>query len=168
MTQALWSPSVRRVQDSNINRFMQLMREKHDPGINDYQCLHRFLINSPKVFWRGIWEFVGIVGSAGRRTVEGFDRMPGARWFPDASLNFAENMLRYRDDGQALVFKSETGLSSSMSYRQLYQHVAGVASALRKFGIEPGDRVAGYLPNIPETIIAMLAATSIGAIWSSC
>jgi acetoacetyl-CoA synthetase len=94
--------------------------------------------------------------------------MPGARWFPDANLNFAENMLRYRDDREALVFRSETGLDSTLSYRQLYQQVAGVAASLRAMGIEPGDRVAGYLPNLPETIIAMLAATSIGAIWSSC
>jgi acetoacetyl-CoA synthetase len=168
MTQALWSPGERRVQDSNINRFMWLIRKKRDPRVNDYQSLYRFSIDSPKAFWRAIWEFGGVVGSAGERTVEDFDRMPGARWFPDASLNFAENMLRYRDDRQALVFKSETGLSDSLSYRQLYRQVAGVASALRALGIEPGDRVAGYLPNMPETIIAMLAATSIGAIWSSC
>jgi acetoacetyl-CoA synthetase len=168
MTQALWSPGEMRVQDSNINRFMWLIRKKRDPRVNDYQSLYRFSIDSPKAFWRAIWEFGGVVGSAGERTVEDFDRMPGARWFPDASLNFAENMLRYRDDRQALVFKSETGLSDSLSYRQLYRQVAGVASALRALGIEPGDRVAGYLPNMPETIIAMLAATSIGAIWSSC
>ncbi len=94
--------------------------------------------------------------------------MPGARWFPDARLNFAENMLRYRDDREALIFRSETGLNSTLTYRQLYRQVAGLAAALRKLGVEPGDRVAGYMPNLPETVIAMLAATSIGAIWSSC
>ena len=94
--------------------------------------------------------------------------MPGASWFPDANLNFAENLLRYRDDREALVFKSETGVKSTLTYRQLYQQVAGVAAALRESGVEPGDRVAAYMPNLPETIIAMLAATSIGAIWSSC
>ena len=168
MTDPLWSPGNRRVQDANITRFMQLVRQKRDPEIIDYESLYRFSINSPKAFWRAIWEFGGVIGSAGNNTVEHFDRMPGAHWFPDASLNFAENMLRYRDDRDALVFKSETGLSSSMSYRQLYSQVARVASALRALGIEPGDRVAAYMPNLPETIIAMLATTSIGAIWSSC
>jgi acetoacetyl-CoA synthetase len=168
MTEALWSPGTRRVQEANITRFMQLIRQERDPGVADYQSLYRFSIDSPKAFWRAIWEFGGVVGTAGSRVVEHFDRMPGASWFPDASLNFAENLLRYRDDREALVFKSETGLRSSMSYRQLYRQVAGVASALRTLGIEPGDRVAAYMPNLPETIIGMLAATSIGAIWSSC
>ncbi len=168
MTEALWSPGTRRIQDANITRFMQLIRQKRDPGINDYASLYRFSIDSPKAFWRAMWEFGGVIGSAGSRTVENFERMPGAQWFPDASLNFAENLLRYRDDREALVFKSETGLSSSLSYRQLYNRVAGVASALRAAGIEPGDRVAAYMPNLPETVIAMLATTSIGAIWSSC
>jgi acetoacetyl-CoA synthetase len=94
--------------------------------------------------------------------------MPGARWFPAASLNFAENLLRYRDDRDALVFRSETGHEERLTYAQLYRRVAGLASAMRAEGITAGDRVAGYLPNIPETVIAMLAAASIGAIWSSC
>jgi len=115
-----------------------------------------------------MWEFGGVIGNAGNRTVEDFEKMPGARWFPDARLNFAENMLRYRDDRDALIFKSETGLDSTLTYRQLYRQVAGLATALRKLGVEPGDRVAAYMPNLPETVIAMLAATSIGAIWSSC
>jgi acetoacetyl-CoA synthetase len=156
------------VQQANITRFMQLLRQERDPGVRDYQSLYRFSIDSPKAFWRAVWEFGGVIGSAGSRTVEQFDRMPGAQWFPDARLNFAENMLRYRDDREALVFTSETGPGSTLTYRQLYLQVAAVASALREFGIQPGDRVAGYMPNMPETIIAMLAATSIGAVWSSC
>ncbi len=168
MTKPLWSPSNRRVQEANISRFLQLVRQECDPGVKDYASLYRFSINSPKAFWRAIWEFGGVVGFVGDSTVEHFERMPGAKWFPDASLNFAENLLRYRDDREALVWQTEIGLGGSLSYRQLYHRVAGVASALREFGIEPGDRVAAYMPNLPETIIAMLAATSIGAIWSSC
>ncbi len=141
---------------------------ERDPGVTDYASLYRFSIDSPKAFWRAMWEFGGVVGAAGEREVEHFTQMPGARWFPDASLNFAENMLRYRDDREALVFRSETGSGQVLSYRQLYQQVAAIAASLRAIGIEPGDRVAGYMPNLPETIIAMLAATSIGAIWSSC
>lgn len=168
MTQALWSPSARRIQEANISRFMRLIRRERDPGVIDYESLYRFSIESPKAFWRAVWEFGGVAGSVGQRTVEQFDRMPGAAWFPDASLNFAENLLRYRDDREALVFTSETGARSTLTYKQLYRQVAAMASALREFGIEPGDRVAAYMPNLPETIIAMLAATSIGAIWSSC
>ncbi len=168
MTHPLWSPATERVQNAGISRFMRLIRQQRDPAVVDYQSLHRFSIESPKAFWRAVWEFGDVIGYAGERTVEDFDRMPGAQWFPDASLNFAENLLRFRDDRQALVFKSETGVSYSLTYGELYQQVAGVAAALRQFGIEPGDRVAAYMPNLPETIIAMLAATSIGAIWSSC
>jgi acetoacetyl-CoA synthetase len=168
MTDPLWTPGTRRVQEANITRFMQLIRQERDPGVTDYKSLYRFSIASPKAFWRAIWEFAGVIGSAGSRTVENIESMPGAKWFPDARLNFAENLLRYRDDSKALVFQSETGLSNSLSYRQLYTRVAGLASALRAIGIEPGDRVAAYMPNLPETVIAMLATTSIGAIWSSC
>jgi acetoacetyl-CoA synthetase len=168
MTKALWSPGTQRVQDSCISRFMRLIRQQRDPGVLDYQSLYRFSIESPKAFWRAMWEFGGVIGTAGSRTVEDFEKMPGAQWFPDASLNFAENLLRYRDNQEALVFTSETGVSYKLSYSQLYQQVASVAASLRKFGIEPGDRIAGYMPNLPETIVAMLATTSIGAIWSSC
>ena len=166
--QALWTPDSRRVQGANINRFMQLLRQARDPGIIDYPSLYRFSIDSPKAFWRAVWEFGGVVGKAGHREVENHAQMPGASWFPDAELNFAENLLKFRDDRPALVFKPETGVGSSLSYRQLYEQVASVATALRQSGIEPGDRVAAYMPNLPETIIAMLATTSIGAIWSSC
>ncbi len=168
MTNPLWSPGDLRVQQANITRFIRLVQLERDPAVTDYASLYRFSIQSPKAFWRAMWEFGSVIGIAGEREVENFEQMPGARWFPDARLNFAENMLRYRDDRDALVFKSETGLNSSLSYHQLYQKVAGLASALRAIGIEPGDHVAGYMPNLPETIIAMLAATSIGAVWSSC
>ena len=168
MNEPCWSPGAQRVGDANISRFIQLIRQKRDPTVHDYESLYRFSIDSPKAFWRAIWEFGGVIGSAGPRTVEHYERMPGASWFPDASLNFAENLLRFRDNAEALIFKSETGLSTSLSYGQLYRRVAGVASALRAFGVKPGDRVAAYMPNLPETVIAMLATTSIGAIWSSC
>ena len=168
MSEPLWLPGARRLREANINRFMQLIRMERDPGVVDYQSLYRFSIDSPKAFWRAVWEFGGVIGTPGDLTVENFELMPGARWFPDGSLNFAENLLRYRDDREALLFRSETGLASSLTYKQLYKQVAGVASALRKSGVEPGDRVAGYMPNLPETVIAMLATTSIGAIWSSC
>lgn len=168
MTDCLWSPGTRRVREANISRFIQLIRQARDPGVTDYASLYQFSIDSPKAFWRAVWEFGSVIGSPGARTVEHFERMPGAQWFPDASLNFAENLLRYRDDRPALIFASETGTTSELTYGQLYRQVAGVSAALRDCGIRPGDCVAGYMPNLPETIVAMLAATSIGAIWSSC
>ncbi|MCP4045803.1 MAG: acetoacetate--CoA ligase, partial [Gammaproteobacteria bacterium] len=168
MTGALWLPSTQRVREANINRFMQLIRLARDPGVTDYASLYQFSIDSPKAFWRAVWEFGSVIGSPGARTVEHFERMPGAQWFPDASLNFAENLLRYRDDHPALIFTSETGLTSQLTYKQLYRRVAGLSAALRDSGIRAGDCIAGYMPNLPETVIAMLATTSIGAIWSSC
>ncbi|MGD8385275.1 MAG: acetoacetate--CoA ligase [Lysobacterales bacterium] len=167
MSEPLWSPSAARVRQANLSRFMQALGSELDPHIRDYPSLYRFSLDSPAEFWHALWEFGDVIGRSGRRTLVHHERMPGARWFPDATLNFAENLLRYRDDGTAVLFRSETGTEQRLTYGQLYQRVAGVAASLRKLGLAPGDRVAGYLPNLPETVIAMLATTSIGAIWSS-
>jgi len=158
---------VRR-QTANIRRFMELARTELDPKIQDYWDLWRYSVRQPSEFWRAVWEFCEVQGTPGDVVVEHFDRMPGARWFPAARLNFAENLLRFRDDQPALLFRAENGAAASYSYRELYQAVAQTASALKAAGVGPGDRVAGYLPNLPETVIAMLAATSLGAAWSSC
>ncbi|MDT8322119.1 MAG: acetoacetate--CoA ligase, partial [Xanthomonadales bacterium] len=125
-------------------------------------------VENPAEFWRAVWAFCQVVGTPGSRAVDDPEKMPGAQWFPDAQLNFAENLLRHRDDGVALLFRSETGTTREISYRELYELVARTAAALRAAGVGSGDRVAGYLPNLPETVIAMLATTSIGATWSSC
>jgi acetoacetyl-CoA synthetase len=168
MTEPIWSPGPARRQTANIRRFIELARSELDPRIHDYWDLHRYSLSNPAEFWRATWEFCGVVGSRGHTVVEDFDRMPGARWFPEARLNFAENLLRYRDDQDAILFKSETGLTARYSYAELYRAVASTAAALAAAGVGTGDRVAAYMPNLPETIIAMLAATSLGAIWSSC
>jgi acetoacetyl-CoA synthetase len=168
MTEPIWSPGPARRQTANIRRFIELARSELDPRIHDYWDLHRYSLSNPAEFWLATWEFCGVVGSRGHTVVEDFDRMPGARWFPEARLNFAENLLRYRDDQDAILFKSETGLTARYSYAELYRAVASTAAALAAAGVGTGDRVAAYMPNLPETIIAMLAATSLGAIWSSC
>jgi acetoacetyl-CoA synthetase len=168
MTEPLWSPGPVRRQTANIRRFIDLVRTELDPGIFDYRDLYHYSLQNPAEFWRAVWDFCEISGSPGTTVVENLDQMPGARWFPEARLNFAETLLRYRDDQKALVFRSETGESAEISFAELYQAVARTAEALKSTGVEQGDRVAGYLPNLPETIIAMLATTSIGAIWSSC
>jgi acetoacetyl-CoA synthetase len=168
MTEPIWSPGPVRRQTANIRRFIELARSELDPGIQDYWSLHRYSLSHAAEFWRAVWEFCEVVGTPGDTVVEDFDQMPGARWFPSARLNFAENLLRYRDDQPAILFKSESGMTASYSYAELYRAVAQTAAALSEAGVETGDRVAGYLPNLPETVIAMLATTSLGAIWSSC
>ncbi len=168
MSDPIWSPGPARRQTANIRRFMDQARKELDPEIGEYRDLHRYSIEHPAEFWRKVWEFCEVVGYPGETIVTDLDKMPGARWFPAARLNFAENLLRYRDDQTAIVFKSEAGGTAEISYRELYQAVAKTAAALKAQGVKTGDRVAGYMPNLPETVIAMLAATSIGAIWSSC
>ena len=164
----IWSPGPVRRQTANIRRFIDLARSEIDPGIHQYRDLHRYSIQNPSGFWRTLWDFCEVVGTPGTTVLENPDQMPGARWFPDAHLNFAENLLRHRDDNPAIIFKSETGETAQYSYVELYAAVAKTAAALRSAGVAKNDRVAGYMPNLPETVIAMLATTSIGAIWSSC
>jgi acetoacetyl-CoA synthetase len=168
MTQPIWSPGPDRIRRANLSRFIAVARDELDPGILDYQSLHHFSVEHSGAFWRLLWGFCEVRGNAGPRTLIDGDKMPGAQWFPDARLNFAENLLRYRDERPAIFFRNESGLESELNYRDLYSAVAATAAALKNEGIVAGDRVAGYLPNLPETVIAMLAATSLGAIWSSC
>ena len=168
MTEPIWSPGPARRQTANIRRFIDLLRTEVDPEIHDYWDLYRFSLAQPEQFWRAIWEFGAVVGKPGDVTLQRGQEIRDARWFPEARLNFAENLLRYRDAEPALVFHSETGLQNSLSYAELYLAVARTATALRSSGVVQGDRVVGMMPNLPETVIAMLATTSIGAIWSSC
>jgi acetoacetyl-CoA synthetase len=168
MSDPIWSPGPVRRQTANIRRFIDMARSELDPGIDDYGDLHRYSIDHPAEFWLSLWEFCEIIGYRGDSAVSDIDKMPGARWFPAARLNFAENLLRYRDEQTAIRFKSETGGTAQLSYRELYEAVARTAAALKAQGVASGDRVAGYMPNLPETVIAMLATSSIGAIWSSC
>jgi len=169
MAKMLWKPSVERVRESNMYRFMQAVNAKHGLNLDGYAALHAWSVDHIPEFWGALWEHLGIIHSVGyREVVDDPGRMPGARWFSGARLNFAENLLRYRDARTALVFKGEGLPSMRLTYAQLYDETARIASALRAMGVRPGDRVVGFMPNMPQTIIAMLAATSIGAVWSSC
>jgi len=169
MSQPLWKPSTQRVEEANLTRFLQELGAYHSPPVHDYQSLYRCSLQDPAPFWASVWKFCGVVASRQAGTVvENLDRMPGARWFPEARLNFAENLLRHRDQHPALVFWNELGRQRELSYGDLFRQVAPLAARLRDWGVGPGDRVAGYLPNLPETVIAMLAATSVGAVWTSC
>ncbi|MDF3052643.1 MAG: acsA [Geminicoccaceae bacterium] len=148
-------------------------------SVSDYASLYRWSVEHPEAFWPEVWRFCGVIaeeraGSPWDDVVIGLDRMAppdpglGPRWFPGARLNFAENLLRFSDDHPALVFWNEQGPQSQLSYADLNAAVARAAGALRREGVRVGDRVAGFLPNLPHAIIAMLATTSLGAIWSSC
>ena len=122
----------------------------------------------PASFWHAMWDFGGIRGSMGERVVDHLDRMPGAQFFPDARLNFTENLLRRRDASVAILFNGEQRVQRSLTFAELYSQTCGAAAALRAAGVRPGDRVAGFIPNIPEAIVAALGAAAIGAVWSSC
>ena len=165
----LWQPSAERIAGTNMTRFIDEVRRRHGLQIDDYAGLYDWSIREPEAFWCAVWSFCGVIAeTAGERTLVHKHRMPGARWFPDARLNFAENLLRRRDEGTALVFWGEEQVRSRLSYRELYNEVSQLAQALRSAGVVTGDRVAGYLPNMPAAVVAMLAVASIGAIWSSC
>src|SRR5690554_1574539 len=169
--QPMWQPSTNEIERAQMTRFMQFVESNtalEVPFLGDYQRLHAWSITHKESFWSLLWDFFNIIGDKGEHTLLDGDKMPGAQWFPDATLNFAENLLRYRDERTALVFTNEQGECQQITYHALYYQVAGVASRLKKLGVGPGDRVAGMLPNCIETIVAMLATTSLGAVWSSC
>ena len=169
MARLLWEPSEERVKNSNMYRFMGLVNENYGTAFTEYTPLYEWSIQNIPEFWKTMWEFADIKASESyHEIVDDLTKMPGARWFSGARLNFAENLLCYRDDQPALVFKGEGRDPIRMTYAELYDAVARLSRSLRNIGVVTGDRVVGFMPNMPETIIAMLAATSIGAIWSSC
>ncbi len=169
MTEPLWNPSPERVAKSNVTRFIQLVNEREGTRLGDYPSLYRWSVDEREKFWAAVWSFCGIIGDLGDGPVlERGDEMPGARFFPTARLNFAENLLRRRDDALAVAFWGEDQVRRSLSFAELYDRVSVLAQALRDAGVGPGDRVAGYLPNLPEAVTGMLATSSLGAIWSSC
>ncbi|MEO8078648.1 MAG: acetoacetate--CoA ligase [Acidobacteriota bacterium] len=163
----LWSPSPERIARTRLAAFMRQVSAEEREALVTYDVLYRFSIDRPELFWRHLWDFCGVIGERGDRIVIDLDRLPGARFFPDARLNFSENLLRQRGDTPALIFSGE-GRRRSVSHAELYADVSRFAAGLRRLGIRPGDRVAGYLPNLPETIIAALGAAAVGAVWSSC
>ncbi|HEY5315467.1 MAG TPA: acetoacetate--CoA ligase [Pirellulales bacterium] len=165
----MWTPSPEQVAAANLTVFVQFARDRFGADAADYRSLYRWSIDKPAAFWEAFWQFAGVRASRPYEAVmAGYPAMPGTRWFVGARLNFAENLLRYRDDRPAIVTWTERGRDRSLTYRQLHAEVAQLAAALAAAGLEPGDRVAGYLPNTLETVVAMLATTSLGGVWSSC
>ncbi len=169
MRKPLWVPSEKRVKQANITKFISFVNKEHGLEINSYKELYKWSIENIPDFWAAMWKFAEVkVSRKYDVVVDDLKKFPGAKWFNGAELNFAENLLRHREDHSAFIFRGEIQKSARMSYAELYDAVAGLAKPLREIGVAPGDRVAAYMPNLMETAIAMLAATSIGAIWSSC
>ena len=165
----LWRPSPARIADANVTRFMKCLNARHSLQLQDYTQLYEWSLAYPQEFWTEMARFADVRADWGTGPVlENPKAMPGARFFPDARLNFAANLLKFDDEQPALVFRNERGARTTLSYRELRAEVGRIADGLRAAGITAGDRVAGFLPNIPEAVIAMLATTSLGAIWSSC
>ncbi len=163
----LWQPSAERIAAANITAFTRRAEARWSRQFPDYAALHAWSVEHPEHFWTSVWEFGGVVGERGERVLVDGGRMPGARWFPEARLNFAQNLLRSRDDSDALVFWGEDKVRNRLTRGELYREVARFAAALREQGVSKGDRVAAYMPNMPETVIAMLATASIGAVFTS-
>ena len=169
MSKMLWQPSRKHIEKSNLYRFMQMVNQRYHQSFNDYDSLYRWSVANLPDFWSAMWDFSEIKASQPyAEVIDDPKRMPGAKWFSGARLNFAQNLLRFRDDRVALSFRGEDRVAIQMTYAELYNEVARVAWALRAAGVTVGDRVGGFLPNMPHAVIAMLATASIGAVWSSC
>ncbi|MCP1727511.1 acetoacetyl-CoA synthetase [Natronospira proteinivora] len=165
----VWQPSEDRIAETNMARFMDHVRLEYDADVENYAGLYRWSVENSEQFWPAVWAFCGI--KASQPWDEVFlpgEHMMESRWFKGSRLNFAENLLRFRDDHTAIIFRDEQGHQRTLSYRELHEEVSRLAKGLKAAGVGVGDRVAGYMPHLPETIVGMLAATSIGAIWSSC
>ena len=169
MNQIMWKPGDKQIQTSQMMTFMNFVNKRYNISLRNYNQLYNWSIEKAADFWGCFWEYSDIIHHTSfSNVVDDIHLMPGAKWFDGATLNFAENMLRYQDEKVAICFYGEKGNQISLTYNELYSQVARIANSLRNMGIKKNDRVAGLMPNIPETIVAMLATSSIGAIWSSC
>lgn len=166
MNKILWKPKIS--EKSHVSNFIDEINKKNNIQIDKYEELYEWSISNPKQFWEETWKYSNIISSSDyHEIVDDITKMPGAEWFSGAKLNFAENLLRFRDDRPAIHYKSENSKIRTITYKSLYSSVEALSFSLRSIGVKKGDRVAGYISNIPEAIIAMLATSSIGAIWSS-
>ena len=169
MSTLLWTPSQDQIDGANITAFKKQVEQDWGVELADTEALWEFSVTELEKFWTSVWDYTGLVAETrGDRVLADGDKMPGAKWFPDARLSFAENCLRRRDDGEAMVFIGEQQVVRRLSFKDVYDQVSVTQQLLRDLGVGKGDRVAGYLPNMPETIICMLAVNSLGAVWSSC
>ena len=165
----IWQPGADAVEQAQITQFAQHCARRHRVDLDAYADFHRWSIEQPAAFWGEVWDWCGVIASRkGSAVLVDGERMPGAKWFPEARLNFAQNLLRRGDRGDALVFWDETGFRRRVSYSELTSDVSRAAQALQQLGLRPGDRAAAFIPNMPETVTCALAALSQGMVWTSC
>ena len=165
----LWEPSEEWIKNANITRFIEFVNKEYGQSINGGKDLYKFSVEKIEDFWDAMWKFSGIIASKPYdKVVEDLSAFPGTKWFPGARLNFAENLLKYKDDQLAFIFQGETKVTKQMTYKELNKTVARLAKSLKELGVKVGDRVVSYIPNLIETPVAMLAAAAIGATWASC
>jgi acetoacetyl-CoA synthetase len=165
----LWQPSTAAIKQANLTQFIEKISNDSQAPISSYEDLYQFSLENPSDFWRSVWDFCGVEGkNKSDRVLVDADQIEKAQFFPDANLNYAENLLRRRDNDIAISFYGEDQTYQKLTFLEIYQQTASIAKKFLDWGIRPGDRIAGYLPNMPQTVIAMLAAASIGAVWSSC
>ena len=167
MNGPLWTPDPAFAATTNMARFTRFANGRCGAGADSPEALWRWSVREPEAFWNAVWDCCGVIGDRGERAVTDFDRLPGARWYPDARLNYAENLLRRRDDTPALMFRAEDRVRRDLTWAQLHDTTSRLAQALGALGLAPGDRVAGYVPNMPESIVYMLASASLGATIST-
>jgi acetoacetyl-CoA synthetase len=165
----LWEPSKEWIENAEISKFIELVNKKYSLSISGAKDLYKWSVNEIEDFWAAMWEFGNIISSKPyNNVVEDLNKFPGTLWFPGAKLNFAQNLLKFNDDQLAFIFQGESKKTAKMTYKELNKTVAKLAKSLKDMGVKKGDRVVSYIPNLIETAIAMLATTSIGAIWASC
>ena len=164
----LWQPTEASLARAEITSYLRWLQTEKHLSFDDYASLWEWSVSDLDGFWGSLWEYFGIIAHTPYRTVLGNRTMPGAEWFPGATLNYAEHALQRRDDQPAVIASSEAGDSVQITFAELYDRVAAAATGLRRLGVGKGDRVAALLPNVPETLIAFLATASLGAVWSAC
>jgi len=167
-TTPLWVPSAAQIKRASLTAFMEEAARRAGRPIGDYRALHRWSVEEREAFWPLVWDFCGVMGERGERVLVNGDKMPGASFFPDARLNFAENLLKKSGSADAIVFRGEDKIERRLSWDELKALVSRLQQLFKAEGVKPGDRIAAMMPNMPETVAAMLAAASLGAIWSSC
>ncbi len=166
----MWEPSAHQIKDANVTHFRKTIENKFDVELNNYQSLHSWSIENPEAFWDELWDFAGVIGNKGSHILDNKNQMIEAKWFTDSTLNFAENLMRFTDESAetSIVFWGEDKIKVKTSKKELKQKVAALSAFLQSQGVKQGDVVAGFIPNMPEAVIAMLATASLGAIWTSC
>jgi len=167
-TKPLWTPSPERIADSNFSSYQKFLKKEYNLQFSDYTSLHKWSTTEIETFWESIWKFCGIIHSKPYDKVLDKRIMPGARWFQGAELNFAQNLLKFNDEHLAIISSREDKPDLVLTYKELNKLVTVCSAGLRNLGVKSGDRIAGFVTNIPEAIIAMLSATSLGAVWTSC